>query len=314
MTAIEAFKLGFIKECAARGVLPDQLDAMLTKWADVKRAGVAGTAAEGIKELLGGLSKATFVGLPALSALAGWGLGSQTKTTDEDMKAMEQTALVNEYRDAVRRLKLQDPHVKAKRKPRTTIAGQTTQTVVAPETAAPMAMPKAAAVRKPVKRKSQGTAKWDVDEVSRLYGETKALNEAADRGDTIYSLAPISKNRMENGMAALAEARARGGVIYGPGADGTHYIAVPKPSNTLGKIGKGLALGGLGAGLGYGAYKGYQALMPKAAAVVTPQQKQLVAVDTRPVKQRIEDARKKTMMPAPAVKPGMPAPVVQGPR
>jgi len=109
----QAFRLGFARELAARGISPAQLNAALEKRAQGSAvggalAGAGKVGGEGIKAL-SGLAKALvglgLVGVPLAGLGIGWGLGRSKRTSPADLEAMKEIGLTKEYEEAVRRLR-----------------------------------------------------------------------------------------------------------------------------------------------------------------------------------------------------------------
>lgn len=132
MTKKEAFKVGFATYMAEQGITPEAFDAMIREKASshalVKQAletptlgaslgtmakgigflGGAGIA--GIKNLAGmawpavkGLGTVGLYALPAAGALAGYTSTGANPVTKEDMKAMEDMSLINEYKNEIKK-------------------------------------------------------------------------------------------------------------------------------------------------------------------------------------------------------------------
>ena len=149
----EAFKAGFVKEIVRQGYSPDRFDSMLTKYAIDMKEIMAGVGT-GVGAM-GSVCKGLMVGIPAVSALGGWALGSQDSVNKGDIKDLEQLATVHEYENAIKQMSQSDEaHGKRPRRKRVLpIAGQSTQSVIQPE------MAKAAApVIAPVTQPSPATA------------------------------------------------------------------------------------------------------------------------------------------------------------
>ena len=131
MTKKEAFKVGFAEYMAAHGIAPESLDVLLTKRAAEGAAAVKAVAApkagpsafgaagkavstglsglghigSGLVDLGLGLGKATLAVPLTLGALGGYLSTGMNPVTKEDMQAMETTGLMNEYRDAIHKIK-----------------------------------------------------------------------------------------------------------------------------------------------------------------------------------------------------------------
>lgn len=149
MTIKEAFKVGFLTEMARRGITPDTFNTMIEKRAAgapsgsgkgfgaalVKGMGGAlGTIGSGALNIGGGIGKGLLVGIPATAALGGWMVGSQDEVGKEDIKSLEQMALIHEYENALRNMQKSDESHGHKRR-RLPTAGQSTQSVIQPQMA-----------------------------------------------------------------------------------------------------------------------------------------------------------------------------------
>ena len=142
----QAFKVGFCKRMVELGVDPEQFEVMMYKRAG-GLADAVKTMVGGAGNIAGGVGKLGLIGIPAVSALAGWGLGSQDNVTGDDVKDLERLSTIHEYENAIKRMHRMDAKP-GQRKQRTAVeqpvAGQSTQSVMQEE------MPKAAAVQ-PIK-------------------------------------------------------------------------------------------------------------------------------------------------------------------
>ena len=110
MTVKEAFKIGFATELAARGITPDQFSTMI-----IKRANWATDIGGGLANALGSGLKALAIGVPATAALGGYMAAGANKTSDDDLKAIEDMSIINEYQDAISQIKPVHPVQKRKR-------------------------------------------------------------------------------------------------------------------------------------------------------------------------------------------------------
>jgi hypothetical protein len=110
MTIKEAFLVGFARQLANSGVSPSELDTLCkqalgpqTITAPVK------DLSEATKNFLSSISPAakamgtaTLIGVPAI---AGWMLGGSSRVNKADLDAVAQESLLQEYADAISRLK-----------------------------------------------------------------------------------------------------------------------------------------------------------------------------------------------------------------
>ena len=110
----DAFKVGFLQQCAAEALTPEQMLQRIKAAKDVleKKAGI-GDLVSGTAHAAGGLVKtlgsyAIPIGLaapPVLGGLAGYGLAKATDLDDTDVDDIKNRELVEEYQRQAERLK-----------------------------------------------------------------------------------------------------------------------------------------------------------------------------------------------------------------
>jgi hypothetical protein len=114
MNVQSAFREGFVTKLASMGLDPDQLEEALLKKAQGRgpMGAFVGEGAEFTADMAKLLAKSLLgvgIGLPPLiGAGLGYGMGKSRQTSLADIEAMKETALLNEYSQAIKRLNRQE--------------------------------------------------------------------------------------------------------------------------------------------------------------------------------------------------------------
>jgi len=120
LSGSEAFKVGFLQQCAAEGLNPEQIllrvkhaNAVFDKYASFSgivsgTVGAATNTAGGLLKTLGSYGvPLALAAPPVLGGLAGYGLGKMTDLDDTDVDDIKNRELVEEYNRQADRLKRQ---------------------------------------------------------------------------------------------------------------------------------------------------------------------------------------------------------------
>jgi phosphate/sulfate permease len=116
LTDREAFKVGFLKQCATEGLSPDEILSRVktASYMLEKRAFIGGLIGGAANAAGGALKTVGSYGLPLalaappiLGGLAGYGLAKATDVDDTDVDAIKNRELVEEYRRQAEKLKRQ---------------------------------------------------------------------------------------------------------------------------------------------------------------------------------------------------------------
>lgn len=102
MMAKDKFKLGFATELAQRGIAPQRI-ATFIKHADGMLKDLYNISDVQLQRLLNALK----VAVPTTFGVVGWGLGRGHRVSENDLKAMRDQALMEEYSAAIQQLKAQ---------------------------------------------------------------------------------------------------------------------------------------------------------------------------------------------------------------
>ena len=97
MTPAEAFKIGFLRECARDGCSPEQVQARVkTADAMIKAGSITGTLGDMLKQIFTAGKYTAAVGPPVAGALGGWAL-ARAKNDDFDPEEAKRREELAEY-------------------------------------------------------------------------------------------------------------------------------------------------------------------------------------------------------------------------